>query len=93
MESYQLAGLPNRVATEARSTGKSPGYGHLVHKELATGTGPCRSCLRLFQVGAEDRLLLTYQPDSGDRTLGAPGPISFMQKSVSDTREPPSRPS
>ena len=75
MGRYQIAGLPNHVSEEARQTRKSPVYGHPVHQELATGSGPCRSCLGLFEVGAEDRLLLTYQPDSGEHTLGAPGPI------------------
>lgn len=75
MGRFQIAGLPTRVTVEARITGKSPGYGHPVHRELATGTGPCRSCLGLFEVGAEDRLLFTYQADSGDNTLGAPGPV------------------
>lgn len=75
MGAYRIAGLPDHIANEARTTGKSPGYGHPVHREVATGTGPCRSCLDLFDIGADERLLLTYQPDSGDRTLGAPGPI------------------
>jgi len=75
MGAYRIEGLPDHIAHEARKTGASPGYGHPVHREVATGTGPCRSCLGLFDIGAEDRLLLTYRPDSGDRTLGAPGPI------------------
>jgi len=75
MGDYRIAGMPSAVAEEARRTRKSPGYGHPVHQELATGTGPCRSCLALFEVGVEDRLLMTYQPDGGDHTLGAPGPI------------------
>jgi len=75
MGAYRIAGLPSAVAEEARTTRKSPGYGHAVHQELATGTGPCRSCLGLFEVGLEDRLLMTYQPDCGDHTIGAPGPI------------------
>ncbi len=75
MISYQIVGLPDHVAEEARRTRRSPGYGHPVHQELAMGTGPCRSCLELFEVGAEDRLLLTYQPNCGEHTLGAPGPV------------------
>lgn len=75
MGDYRIAGLPSAVADEARTTRRSPGYGHPVHQELATGTGPCRSCLGLFDVGVEDRLLMTYRPDCGDRTRGAPGPI------------------
>lgn len=75
MGAYRITGLPSHIAREARATGKSPGYGHPVHREVATGTGPCRSCLALFEIGTEERLLLTYQPDSGDHTLGAPGPV------------------
>lgn len=75
MRDYRIAGLPSAIAEEARSTRRSPGYGHPVHEELATGTGPCRSCLGLFEVGVEDRLLLTYRPDFGEDAIGAPGPI------------------
>jgi hypothetical protein len=75
MATYQLTGLPDTVADEARLTGRSPGYGHPVHREVAGGTGPCRSCLGLFQVGEEERLLFTYRPDLGPSALGAPGPI------------------
>ena len=75
MADYRLAGIATEIASEVRASRTSPGYGHPVHRELATGTGPCRSCLGLFRVGREDRLLFTYQPDSGDHTLGAPGPV------------------
>ncbi len=71
----RIEGLPEEIASEARMTGRSPGYGHLVQRERATGTGPCRSCLRLFRVGAEERLLFTYRPPSGRVSIGAPGPI------------------
>jgi hypothetical protein len=75
MVRFRIEGLPEEIAAEARTTGRSPGYGHPVRRERATGTGPCRSCLRPFRVGAEDRLLLTYRPASGGKSLGAPGPI------------------
>jgi hypothetical protein len=42
---------------------------------LATGTGPCRCCLRPFVPGAEQRLLFTYRPPAQDQTLTAPGPV------------------
>lgn len=80
---YRVAGLPSHVAREARATGRSPGYGHPVHRETATGTGPCRSCLGLFDIGAEERLLLTYRPDSGDQTVGAPGPVFIHARECS----------
>lgn len=75
MATYRIAGLPRDVADEARATGRSPGYGHPAHREIATGTGPCRSCLGLFDVGGEERLLFTYRPDLGPSALGAPGPV------------------
>lgn len=54
---------------------KSPQYGHPAHRELATGTGPCRSCLRTFEVGRDERVLFTYQPFSDPGSLPAPGPV------------------
>lgn len=54
---------------------KSPQYGHPAHAEIATGYGPCRLCLRTFQVGSEERLLFTYQPFTDSRALPAPGPV------------------
>lgn len=75
MARYRITGLPNEIADEARSTGRSPEYGHPVHREVAAGTGPCRSCLGFFDVGVDERLLLTYRPDFGPSALGAPGPI------------------
>jgi hypothetical protein len=58
-----------------RRTRVSPGYGHPVHEEIATGTGPCRCCLRPFDPGRERRLLFTYRPAGDDSSLMAPGPV------------------
>lgn len=71
----RYAGLPPHVADEVRRSMKSPQYGHPAHRELAKGTGPCRSCLRTFEVGREERLLFTYQPFSDPGSLPAPGPV------------------
>lgn len=75
MPGYRIAGIPVALADEARTTRRSPRYGHPVHEEVATGAGPCRSCLDVFKVGEDRRLLMTHQPDVGGETLGAPGPI------------------
>jgi hypothetical protein len=75
MQEFWIAGIPESVAAEVRSSGQSPGYGHPVVREVARGTGPCRSCLGLFAVGKEERLLFTYRPPSGGGTIGAPGPV------------------
>jgi len=75
MPDFRVVSLDPSVSDEVRRTRLAPSYGHPVHGEVATGTGPCRSCLRLFDVGHDERLLFTYQPWSGDRAVGAPGPV------------------
>jgi hypothetical protein len=73
--SFKVRGVPQSVADEVRRTRVSPGYGHPVHEEVATGSGPCRCCLRPFEPGRERRLLFTYRPAGDDSSLMAPGPV------------------
>ncbi len=54
---------------------RSPHYNHPIHAEKATGYGPCRLCLRTFEVGTDERLLFTYQPFTDPEALPAPGPV------------------
>ena len=75
MSHFRYVGIPAALAAQARQTLASPQYGHPAHREVAHGTGPCRLCLRTFTVGAEDRLLFTYQPFLEIGALPAPGPI------------------
>jgi hypothetical protein len=75
MWSYQVQGIPDSIAAAARRTMKSPQYGHPAHAELAAGYGPCRLCLQTFEVGADERLLFTYQPFTDPGALPAPGPV------------------
>ena len=75
MAIFHLIGLSDALTSEVRETRQSPGYGHPVLRETARGTGPCRACLELFQIGKEERLLFTYRPTSRDGMLGAPGPV------------------
>jgi hypothetical protein len=72
---FKVRGIPQSVADEVRRARVSPGYGHPVHEELATGTGPCRCCLRPFDPGRERRLLFTYRPAGDASSLMAPGPV------------------
>jgi hypothetical protein len=72
---YTIRGIPQEIADEARRTRRSPGYGHPVHVEIASGTGPCRCCLRPFAPGVDERLLFTYRPGGDASSLMAPGPI------------------
>lgn len=72
---FRYAGISSAIAEAARASLRSPQYGHPAHRELATGTGPCRHCLRTFSVGQEARLLFTYQPFLEPGSLPAPGPV------------------
>ena len=72
---FRVAAIPTKVADLVRSTMRSPGYGHPAHAELATGYGPCRHCLRDFQIGKERRILFTYDPFYGFEPLPLPGPV------------------
>lgn len=72
---FRVVALPTKVAELVRTTRRSPGYGHPAHEEVATGYGPCRHCLRDFQVGKDCRILFTYDPFHGIEPLPLPGPI------------------
>ncbi|MFL5471928.1 MAG: DUF1203 domain-containing protein [Gemmatimonadales bacterium] len=75
MNRYRIQGIPESLAAATRATMQSPQYGHPAHVEVATGYGPCRLCLQTFTVGADERLLFTYQPFTDSDALPAPGPI------------------
>ena len=70
MAHFHISGLSDELTGEVRDTLRSPGYGHPVVREVATGTGPCRACLGLFHTGTDERLLFTYRPHSERGTLG-----------------------
>jgi hypothetical protein len=73
--SFRTIPIPAALAESARRERRSPQYGHPAHVETATGHGPCRLCLRTFRMGAEARLLFTYNPFEGLEPLPAPGPV------------------
>jgi len=73
--SFRVIAIPTKVVELVRSTMRSPGYGHPAHLEVAAGYGPCRHCLRTFDVGAENRILFTYDPFHGVERLPLPGPV------------------
>ncbi|HVF59753.1 MAG TPA: DUF1203 domain-containing protein [Thermoanaerobaculia bacterium] len=75
MTSFRVVAIDTAIAESVRSTLRSPGYGHPAHTEIATGYGPCRHCLRTFRVGAEARILFTYDPFEGVEELPLPGPV------------------
>ncbi|HET6628370.1 MAG TPA: DUF1203 domain-containing protein [Woeseiaceae bacterium] len=75
MTELRFRGIPDAIAAEVRETLRTPEYGHPAHREVATGYGPCRQCLRTFAIGEEERILFTYQPFRETGSLPAPGPV------------------
>jgi len=75
MPTLSYVAIPSTLADAVRASGRSPGYGHPTHTEVATGHGPCRHCLRTFGIGEERRTLFTYDPFHGLEPLPLPGPV------------------
>jgi hypothetical protein len=75
MNAFRVIAIPSEVATEVRTTNTSPRYGHPASQKIASGYGPCRHCLRTFNVGKESRTLFTYDPFTGIEEVPLPGPI------------------
>src|SRR5205814_2344248 len=103
MGAFRFSGIPEAVAREVRESLRAPGYGHPAHREQAHGYGPCRLCLRTFRVGADERILFTYNPFHEPGELPAPGPVFIhaepcqrydafeLRDALVDTRGPASR--
>lgn len=72
---YRVVGIPETVTRKTRDHLTAPHYGHPAHVEVATGYGPCRSCLRTFETGREERILFTYNPFHGLDAYPSPGPV------------------
>jgi Protein of unknown function (DUF1203) len=72
---FRVVAIPSKVADLVRSTMRSPGYGHPAYVEVATGYGPCRHCLRDFEIGKDRRILFTYDPFHDLEPLPLPGPV------------------
>lgn len=75
MVSFRVVGIPDDLSRQARATLESPQYGHPAQIAVATGYGPCRSCLATFEKGKDERILFTYDPFAGLDPYPSPGPI------------------
>jgi uncharacterized protein DUF1203 len=80
LRTFRLRPIPDHIAEQVRETLKSPQYGHPAHVEIATGYGPCRSCLCTFREGQERRILFTYNPFDGLDSYPSPGPIFIHEE-------------
>jgi hypothetical protein len=77
--SYKVVPIPSKIAESVRENMISPQYGHPAFASIATGYGPCRSCLKVFDEGREERILFTYNSFEGLSGLPLPGPV-FIHK-------------
>jgi hypothetical protein len=80
MTHFRVIPIAPSLSDQVRTSLKSPQYGHPAHVELAGGTGPCRSCLRQFRTGEEQRILFTYNPFEGLEAYPSPGPVFIHQE-------------
>jgi hypothetical protein len=77
MPAYKVLAITEQIANHVRSTLTDPIYGHPVQVSVAGpgDYGPCRSCLRTFEIG-ERRILFLYNPFSvGEQTSDFAGPV------------------
>jgi hypothetical protein len=75
MTPFRVFAIDSSLSDQARAELRSPQYGHPAHAEVAAGYGPCRSCLDVFRVGEDRRLLFTYDPFAGLDGYPSPGPV------------------
>jgi len=88
MPEFRVVPVAHEVAGKARSTRKSPQYGHPAHTEIANGYGPCRQCLHTFRAGQENRILFTYNPFDGLDPYPSPGPIFIHEENCASYAGP-----
>jgi hypothetical protein len=72
---FRVVAIPTNIVETVRSTMRSPRYDHPASEEIASGYGPCRHCLREFEVGSDRRILFTYDPFTDLERLPLPGPV------------------
>jgi Protein of unknown function (DUF1203) len=80
MHTFRIVPISTDIVDAVRKTLKSPGYGHPAHVEVATGYGPCRSCLNTFVEGQEKRILFTYDPFRNLDPYPSPGPVFIHEQ-------------
>lgn len=81
---FRVVAIPEAISSEVRRTLISPQYKSLAAAvSIARGYGPCRSCLRVFDEGADRRIYLTYNSFDGLSALPDPGPVFIHENECS----------
>jgi hypothetical protein len=74
-QDFVVTGVTEEMARFVREHGRDPIWGHATVIQPATGFGPCRSCLRTFREGEEERILFTHDTYAGVSEFAQPGPV------------------
>ena len=74
MIAIRVIAISTDIAASVRKTMKDPRYGFPAYTEIATGSAPCRHCLRMISAG-ERWTLFTHDAFDGIETLPLPGPV------------------
>ncbi|HSI88377.1 MAG TPA: DUF1203 domain-containing protein [Pyrinomonadaceae bacterium] len=78
---YKVSSIDPLVTAMVRERMVSPQYpGLAAAVSVANGYGPCRSCLRVFDQGNENRIFFTYNAFEGLSDLPDPGPVFIHEK-------------
>ena len=70
----RVIAISTDIAESVRKTMKDPRYGFPAYTEVATGSAPCRHCLRMISPG-ERWTLFTHDAFEGIEKLPLPGPV------------------
>jgi len=85
--SYRVVAISSEVADQVRKTMTSP-HGDLpAWSSVANGYGPCRSCLKTFRQGEEERIYISYDAFSGRSDLPLPGPVFIHTETCEEYSE------
>lgn len=76
--SFIVTAIPVEAAEAVRTQGSWKGFPGIT--SLAKGYGPCRLCLKTFEVDKDERILFNYNAFYGRAELPLPGPIFIHRK-------------
>ena len=78
---YSVIAIDPTLTKMVRERMVSPQYPSLTAAvSVANGYGPCRSCLRVFDQGNENRIFFTYNTFEGLSDLPDPGPVFIHER-------------
>jgi len=83
MKKFKVIPLSRDYANRIRKSGKDD-FGHPVQVQIATGKGPCRVSLKPFEVGKENRMLISHSPFTVDNAFDQPGPVFIRDYDVAE---------